>query len=81
VTLHWLQVILFAAHHVLTPDVSPDGYILLKLIQSYLKLDMFTSLTVQTELTIAAGEAEILRFEEVLRVRFNFHISSLLTEI
>jgi len=42
---------------------------------------MFTSLTVQTELTIAAGEAELLRFEEVLHVRFNFHISSLLTEI
>ena len=79
--LHWLQVILFAAHHVLTPDVSPDGYILLKLIRSYLKLDMFTSLTVQTELTIATGEAELLWFEEVLHVHFNFHISSLLTEI
>jgi len=46
--------------------------ILLKLIRSYLELDMFSSLTVQTELTIAAGEAELLQFEEVLHVRFNF---------
>ncbi|KAF8953785.1 hypothetical protein BDZ97DRAFT_1767154 [Flammula alnicola] len=54
--------------HILTPDISKEGFHLLKLIRSYLELNMFASLTVQTEMTIAVGKAEMQRFEELLHV-------------
>lgn len=44
------------------------GYHTLKLIHSYLELDMFLALTVQTESSIAAGEAELLNFGEHVQV-------------
>ncbi|KAF8956124.1 hypothetical protein BDZ97DRAFT_1907300 [Flammula alnicola] len=60
------KVIIFASHHVLSEDVSEDGFLLLRLIRSYLELNMFAGLTVQTETTIAAGRAEMKVFETLL---------------
>lgn len=44
----------------------------MKLIRSYLELDMCAGLTVHTESTIAAGEAELKIFGELLRVRIMY---------
>lgn len=62
------QIIVFAAHNILSKNVSKEGFHLLKLIRSYLELDMYVSLTVHTESTIAAGRAELLVFERLLHV-------------
>lgn len=42
----------------LTEATSPRGYLLLKIIQSYLELDMYSTLTLHTESTIAARREE-----------------------
>ena len=68
---------MFASQHVLTPEFSAEGFVLLKLIRSYLELDMFASLTVQTDDTLAAGLEELLNFEKVLHVGPNFHYAFL----
>ena len=47
----------------------PAGFSLLKLIRSYLELDMFTSLTLQMESTLEIGRQELLYFEELVAVR------------
>jgi hypothetical protein len=51
---------------VLTRRADEAGYALLKCIASYLHIDMYVSLDVHTECTIAAGEAEILVFQKLL---------------
>ncbi|KAG1898812.1 uncharacterized protein F5891DRAFT_1129282 [Suillus fuscotomentosus] len=48
---------LFAAHNVLTKQKSKAGYMLLRCIASYLKVDMYILLDTQMESTLAAGEA------------------------
>ncbi|PPQ74821.1 hypothetical protein CVT26_005455 [Gymnopilus dilepis] len=60
------KVIIYAALHILPAEISKRGFALLKLIQSFSELNMFSSLTVQTESTIATGRSELLRFEECL---------------
>ena len=52
----------------LTRREDEAGYALLKCIASYLHIDMYVSLDVHTERTIAAGEAEILVFQKCLDV-------------
>ena len=52
----------------LTCREDKAGYALLKCIASYLYIDMYVSLNVHTERTIAAGEAEILVFKKLLDV-------------
>ena len=42
-------------------------------MRSYLELDMYTSLTVHTESTLAAGRAELLVFEGLLHVTTSLH--------
>lgn len=50
----------------------------MKLIRSYLELDMYAGLTVHTESTIAAGEAELQTFGNILRVHlYRLNITSL----
>ena len=61
---------MFSSHNLLTEDISPDGFILLRLLRSYLELDMFSSLTVQTESTLAAGKKELKIFEHIVKVLF-----------
>lgn len=65
------QVIIFACIDVFTDSRTPEaGFVLLKLIHSYLELDMFASLTRQTEHTIAQGEAELKLFYRLLKVSY-----------
>jgi len=59
---------LYASHNVLTHNEDKPGYALLCCIASYLELDMYISLDVHTADTIAAGEAELLVYQELLEV-------------
>ncbi|KAJ3505987.1 hypothetical protein NLJ89_g7124 [Agrocybe chaxingu] len=61
------KVIIFASLEALNAEASPDGFALLQLMRSYLELDMFASLTVHTERTLADGQLELRRFEEFLK--------------
>ncbi|KAH7917227.1 hypothetical protein BV22DRAFT_974760, partial [Leucogyrophana mollusca] len=58
--------ILYAAHNIFDRKKEPAGYRLLRCIASYIQLDMYISMDVHTESTLAAGEAELLVFEMCL---------------
>ncbi|THH17255.1 hypothetical protein EUX98_g9164 [Antrodiella citrinella] len=58
------KVIIFASHNVM--EESPAGYLLLRLIRSYLTLDVLLSFEVHTEETIKMGEDELLKFSDLL---------------
>jgi hypothetical protein len=55
-------------HNIFTKEKTARGYLLLKLMRSYLELDMYASLTVHTESTIKKGREELLTFEKLLHV-------------
>jgi len=63
------QVLIFASVHVFTLATSPCGFLLLKLMRSYLELDMFALLTVHTEDTLAEMKLEFRTFDTLLQVR------------
>ncbi|KAH9486000.1 hypothetical protein JR316_0000063 [Psilocybe cubensis] len=65
---HLSKVIIFAAQHVLTAEASPRGYLLLRLIRSYLNLRMFASLTLQTETSISNGRKYLEIFSKTLQL-------------
>jgi hypothetical protein len=52
----------------LTEETSPEGYLVLKIIRSYLELDMYASLTLHTETTLAAGREELQRYSDLIKV-------------
>ncbi|EDR03927.1 uncharacterized protein LACBIDRAFT_306610 [Laccaria bicolor S238N-H82] len=58
------KILIFSIHNIFTKDGCPRGYQLLKLMCSYLELDMYASLTVHTETTIQNGRKELLVFEK-----------------
>ena len=62
------KIIVFALHNIFTKEKTARGYLLLKLMRSYLELDMYASLTVHTESTINKGREELLTFEKLLHV-------------
>ncbi|KAK0471415.1 hypothetical protein IW261DRAFT_1572106 [Armillaria novae-zelandiae] len=59
--------ILFAAHSVLTKAKNPNAYLLLKVIQSYIELDMYTSMDVHMEKSIDEGRQLLGVFEANLK--------------
>ncbi|KAF9537471.1 hypothetical protein CPC08DRAFT_651734 [Agrocybe pediades] len=61
------KIIVYASHNVLTSTSTKRGYHLLKLIRSYLELDMYASLTVHTDRTIAAGREELQKYNTLLQ--------------
>jgi len=63
---------IFASQNVLTRSDSPEGYFMLRLLRSYLELDMFAGLEVHTTKTIAAGRRELLQFSSLIEVRAFF---------
>ncbi|KAK0465700.1 hypothetical protein IW261DRAFT_1553974 [Armillaria novae-zelandiae] len=63
--------ILFAAHSVLTKAKNPNAYLLLKVIRSYIELDMYTSMDVHTEKSIDEGRQLLGVFEANLKVSTN----------
>jgi hypothetical protein len=52
----------------LTEETSPEGYLVLKIIHSYLELDMYASLTLHMETTLAAGREELQRYSDLIKV-------------
>lgn len=63
-----IQLIVFSSHNILSEDRTPRGYCLLKLMRSYLELDMLASLTTHSETTIEAIGTELLRYGALLDV-------------
>ena len=66
------KILIFSIHNIFTKDECPRGYQLLKLMRSYLELDMYASLTVHTETTIQNGRQELLVFEKEVLVCIEF---------
>ncbi|KAF9565919.1 hypothetical protein CPC08DRAFT_629091 [Agrocybe pediades] len=60
------KVIIHASLHMYSEERCKEGFALLRLIQSYLDLDMFSSLTMQTEATILRGREALRTFQERL---------------
>lgn len=58
----------------MTEAASPRRYFLLKIMQSYLELDMYSALTLHTKSTIAAGREELIKFDSLLKVCMTGHI-------
>jgi hypothetical protein len=63
---------IFASHNVLTRSDSLEGYFMLRILRSYLELDMFAALEVHTTETIKAGQRELLQFSSLIEVRGSF---------
>jgi hypothetical protein len=63
-----MQMVIFATHNIITHSEHPAGYLLLKVLRSYIALDMYAALEVHTAVTIAAGRKELLRFSKALKV-------------
>jgi hypothetical protein len=61
------QQTLYSALNVLTHRASPEGYRLLHVISSYLQLDSYIGLDVQTTSTLAALDAKLLVFNTALK--------------
>lgn len=59
---------IFVSHNVLTEKESPVGYSMLRVLRSYLDLDMYESLEVQTSDTIKQGRQTVKQFSAVLQV-------------
>jgi len=62
------QIVIYGAQNILTEDASPEGFLLLKIMRSYLELDMYASLTIHTETTLAAGREELQRYSDLIEV-------------
>lgn len=62
-------MLIFTSHNVLTQKESPLGYLMLRCLRSYLNLDMWVSLEVQTEDTLESGRQELIRFSALIQVR------------
>ena len=63
-----LQIVIYGAYNILTEEDSEEGYLVLRIIRSYLELDMYASLTIHTEVTLAAGREELLRYSDLIKV-------------
>jgi hypothetical protein len=63
-----LKQILYTTQNVLTRDADLAGYAFLQCMASYLQYHMYITLDVHTESTLAAGEAELLVFQDHLEV-------------
>lgn len=63
-----IQIVIFGAYNVLSADNSPEGFLLLRIMRSYLELDMYASLTMHTEATLATGRAELKTYDSLVQV-------------
>ena len=54
---------------VLTEANSPNRYLLLQVLRSYLMIDSFSAMEVHTEDTIKDGQKEIENFKRLIDVR------------
>ncbi|KAG2104264.1 hypothetical protein BD769DRAFT_1630826 [Suillus cothurnatus] len=60
------KMIVFAAHDILTPSRCKLGHLLLRCIRYYVEFDIYVSLEVHTEDTIAAGRLALQNFSEIM---------------
>ncbi|KAF9470013.1 hypothetical protein BDZ94DRAFT_1329905 [Collybia nuda] len=75
-----LKMLIFVSHNVLTEKASPLGYLMLRCLQSYLNLDMWVSMEIQTEDTLEAGHQELLRFSRLI-AKYTAAASAAFTDI
>ncbi|TFK18477.1 hypothetical protein FA15DRAFT_253053 [Coprinopsis marcescibilis] len=61
------KVLVYATHTLFNSDRKSPGFLLLKLVRSYLMLDMYASLLCHTEETIKGAENELRLFEQLLK--------------
>lgn len=61
---------MYVSHNVLNEADSPQGYLLLQLMRSYLELDLYASLIMHTDRTLEAGRKEMRKFNNILKVKF-----------
>ncbi|KAH0826712.1 hypothetical protein J3R83DRAFT_5109 [Lanmaoa asiatica] len=61
------QQVFYAALHVLKKDITTEGYSILQVLASYLRLDSLVGLNVQTESTLRAFENELQAFDKALK--------------
>lgn len=61
-------MIVFAAHDILMPSCCKLGHLLLHCIHYYVEFDIYVSLEVHTENTIAAGRLALQNFSEIMDV-------------
>ncbi|KAI5994114.1 hypothetical protein F5J12DRAFT_785896 [Pisolithus orientalis] len=66
--------IFYAGINVLKKSITPEGYQLLQVIQSYLQLDSLVSLDVQTKCMVNMINDKILTFDQTLKVHLWKHI-------
>jgi hypothetical protein len=59
---------MFLVQHMIDEKPNPADYLLLRVFRSFLEIDMYASMTVHTEDTIASGRAEVLKFARLLEV-------------
>ncbi|KAG2034409.1 hypothetical protein BDR03DRAFT_1067511, partial [Suillus americanus] len=62
------KMIIYATHNILTEQDCPLGYLLLRCVHLYLKLDMYASLEVHTAETISSGRHTHRMFSAILHV-------------
>ena len=60
---------MFLIQHMIDEKTNPTDYLLLRVFRSFLEIDMYASMIVHTEDTIASGRAEVLKFARLLEVR------------
>ncbi|KAG1863490.1 hypothetical protein C8R48DRAFT_748092 [Suillus tomentosus] len=63
---HLSKIIIFAAQDILTSSHCKLGHLLLRCVRYYVELDIYTSLEVHTEDTIAAGKLALQKFSEIM---------------
>ncbi|KAG2053125.1 hypothetical protein BDR06DRAFT_1055215 [Suillus hirtellus] len=63
---HLSKMIIFAAQDILTSSHCKLGHLLLRCVRYYIELDIYTSLEVHTEDTIAAGKLALQKFSEIM---------------
>ncbi|KDR65150.1 hypothetical protein GALMADRAFT_148940 [Galerina marginata CBS 339.88] len=62
-----MKLSIFISHNILEKNISTSGYILLRCVRSYLKVDAYTAMEVHTSETIDIGRQEILKFSDIMK--------------
>ncbi|KAG1771613.1 hypothetical protein EV702DRAFT_1181456 [Suillus placidus] len=65
------KMVIYAAHDIVTEDKCPLGYLLLRCIRLFLKVDMYSALEVHTTDTIRAGQHAVQAFSSYLQQYIN----------
>ncbi|KAF8152414.1 hypothetical protein B0H34DRAFT_861710 [Crassisporium funariophilum] len=61
------KMVLYGGYNVLSAENSLEGFLLLQVMRNYLELDMYASLTMHTEATLAAGREELQTYDSLIQ--------------